>query len=227
MTITNNSPTTASYSLPTAKPGDTASRCMTVTYNGSLSANVHFYRSALSGATGLESDTDLVITKGTGTASDCSDFAAAGTGSAIYSGTLNAMATTYAGGYSVLNRAGSATWTNVGPNNVVTFKIQATLNASTPNADQGKTTGTQAGCGDFSPAGAGSAIYSGTLSAMATSYATGYSVLNRAGSATWTNASPNNVVTFKIQATLNASTPSADQGKTTGTHSFTWEAQNT
>jgi hypothetical protein len=115
---------------------------MTVTYTGSLSANVHFYRSVLSGNTGLESDTNLVITKGTGTASDCSDFAAAASGSAIYTGTLSAMATTYAGGYSVLNRAASATWTNVGPNNVVTFKIQATLDPNTPNADQGKTTGT-------------------------------------------------------------------------------------
>jgi hypothetical protein len=139
VTITNSSPTTASYSLPTAKPSDTASRCFTVTYNGSLPATVHFYRSALSGNTGLESDIDLVITKGTGVQSNCSDFAAAASGSAIYSGTLNAMATTFAGGYSVLNRAGSATWTNAGPNNVVTFKIQATLNAST---DQGKTTGT-------------------------------------------------------------------------------------
>src|SRR4051794_11520895 len=53
VTITNDSPTTASYSLPTAKPGDSASRCIQVTYNGSLSANVKFYRSALSGNTGL------------------------------------------------------------------------------------------------------------------------------------------------------------------------------
>jgi hypothetical protein len=113
-----------------------------VTYTGSLSANVHFYRSALSG-TGLESDVNLVITKGTGTASNCSDFAAAGTGSAIYSGTLASFgATNFSNGVSVLNRAGSATWTNAGPNNVVTFKIEATLSASTPDADQGKTTGT-------------------------------------------------------------------------------------
>jgi hypothetical protein len=142
VTITNDSPTTASYSLPTAKPGDTASRCIQVTFTGSLASTIKFYRSALTGATGLESDVDLVITKGTGAQSNCSDFAAAGTGSSIYTGTLNSMATSFAGGYSVLNRAGSATWTNAGPNNVVTFKIQATLSATTPNADQGKTTGT-------------------------------------------------------------------------------------
>jgi hypothetical protein len=142
VTITNDSPTTASYSLPAAKPGDSASRCIQVTFTGSLASTIKFYRGALAGNNGLESDVDLVITKGTGTSATCSDFAAAGTGSAIYTGTLNAMATTYAGGYSVLNRAGSAAWTNAGPNNVVTFKIQATLSSSTPNADQGKTTGT-------------------------------------------------------------------------------------
>jgi hypothetical protein len=129
--------------MPTAKPGDTASRCLQLTFSGSLPSTIKFYRSALSGNTGLESDTDLVVTKGTGTASNCSDFAAAGSGSAIYSGTLAAFSSTsFSNGVSVLNRAGSSTWTNAGPNNVVTFKIQATLNAATPSADQGKTTGT-------------------------------------------------------------------------------------
>ena len=141
--ITNDSPVTASYSLPTAKPGDTAERCIQVTYSGSLSANVKFYRGALSGADGLEDDVNLVVTKGTGTASNCSDFSAAGAGSAIYTGTLGGMtATGWNNGISVLNRAGSATWTNAGPNNVVTFRITATLSASTPSSEQGKTTGT-------------------------------------------------------------------------------------
>jgi hypothetical protein len=51
-------------------------------------------------------------------------------------------------------------------------------------------------------------------------------VANRAGSNTWTGGGANDVVTFKVQATLQASAPSTDQGLTTGTHSFTWEAQN-
>jgi len=141
--LTDDDTGVAAYSLPNAKPSDSASRCIQVTYSGSLPSTIKFYRSALSGNTGLESDTDLVITKGTGTASNCSDFAAAGTGSAIYTGTLSAFsATSFSNGVSVLNRAGSATWTNAGPNNVVTFKIQATLNAGTTSADQGKTTGT-------------------------------------------------------------------------------------
>jgi hypothetical protein len=140
--ITNDSPTTASYSLPTAKPGDSAQRCIQVTYSGSLPSTIKFYRGALSGNTGLESDVNLVIEKGTATNNACAGWSTAGTGGSIYSGTLAAMASTYAGGYSVLNGAGSATWTNAGPNNVVWFRITATLSATTPDADQGKTTGT-------------------------------------------------------------------------------------
>jgi predicted ribosomally synthesized peptide with SipW-like signal peptide len=141
--ITTDSPGTAAYSLPTAKPGDTAQRCFQVTYSGSLPSTVKFYRGALSGD-GLESYVNLVIQKGTGTATNCSDFAAAANGgSAIYSGTLGAFsATSFAGGVSVLNRAGSASWTNAAPNNVVTFRIQATLDAATPSSMQTKTTGT-------------------------------------------------------------------------------------
>ena len=143
VTITNDSPATASYNLPTAKPGDSAERCIQVTYTGSLTSTVKFYRGALSGANGLEDDVNLVITKGTGTSATCTDFAAASSGSAIYSGTLGAMsATSFSNGISVFNRAGSATWTNTGPNNVVTFRITATLSASTPDTEQGKTTGT-------------------------------------------------------------------------------------
>ena len=142
MTIVNDSPTTASYSLPTAKPGDSAQRCIQVTFNGTLPSTVKFYRSTLPGTTGLDADVNLVIEKGTASSNTCTGWTTAGTGGTIYSGTLQNMASTYATGYSVLNGAGSATWTNAGPNNVVWFRITATLSATTPNADQGKTTGT-------------------------------------------------------------------------------------
>jgi len=139
VTITNDSPVTASYSMPTAKPGDSQQRCIQVTYNGTLPSTVKFYRSALSGGTGLDSDVNLVIEKGTATSNACAGWSTAST---IYSGTLASMATSFAAGYSVTNGAGSATWTNAGPNNVVWFRITATLSATTPDADQGKTTGT-------------------------------------------------------------------------------------
>lgn len=111
-----------------------------MTYTGSLPSTIKLYRSALTGSTGLESDVDLQILEGTGAASNCSDFAQT---SSLYSNKLGSFtATSFSNGITVVNGAGSTTWTNVGPNNVVTFKITATLNASAPSTDQGKTTGT-------------------------------------------------------------------------------------
>src|SRR5919206_2989559 len=70
VTIGDNDSGSAAYSLSTAKPGDSASRCIVVTFSGNLSSSVKLYRSAFSGSTGLESNVDLLIQKGTGTASD-------------------------------------------------------------------------------------------------------------------------------------------------------------
>jgi hypothetical protein len=39
----------------------------------------------------------------------------------------------------------------------------------------------------------------------------------------WNNG---DAVTFRITAILPSGAPDSAQGKTTGTHSFTWEAQN-
>src|SRR5918912_1585749 len=43
VTITNDSPTTASYSLPTAKPAESDSRCINAHYNRKLWSTVSFY----------------------------------------------------------------------------------------------------------------------------------------------------------------------------------------
>jgi hypothetical protein len=106
-----------------------------VTYNGTLASTVKMYRGALSGNNGLESDVNLVIERGTATNNACAGWSTAST---LYTGTLSGMATTYAGGYTLPN-SGGATWTT---GNTVWVKITATLSATTPDADQGKTTGT-------------------------------------------------------------------------------------
>ena len=82
-----------------------------------------------------------------------------------------------------------------------------------------KGTGTQFNCGDFSGS---TSVYSGTLAALGTSFGTGTALTNGSGSATW---SQNDAVTYKVRATLQNN--NAAQGLVTGTHSFTWEAQNT
>jgi hypothetical protein len=83
-------------------------------------------------------------------------------------------------------------------------------------------TGTQADCSDF---GASTAVFgTAALSTFgATSWANGIALDDQTGDAVWDNG---DAVTFRITATLPGAAPDSAQGKTTGTHSFTWEAQN-
>jgi hypothetical protein len=137
VTIGDNDSNAAAYSLATAKPGDSAQKCVKVTYTGNLATNVKLYRSAFSGSTNLESVVDLSITKGTGNNTDCSDFSA---GTSVYSGTLSAFsATSWSNGISLTNASNSATWST---NDAVTYRITATLQSGAASTNQGLTTGT-------------------------------------------------------------------------------------
>ena len=141
VTIGDNDSGSAAYSLSAAKPGDSASKCIKVTYSGNLAASVKLYRSAFSGSTGLESDVDLTITKGTGNNTDCSDFTPAASGSSIYAtAALSSFsATSWSNGIALTNAGGSATWSQ---NDAVTYKIAGTLRSTAASTDQGLTTGT-------------------------------------------------------------------------------------
>ena len=81
-------------------------------------------------------------------------------------------------------------------------------------------------CTNFTPDGSGSQIYNGTLSTFASTYSNfsnGLSLTNASASTTW---SQNDARVYKFQITL----PSGDTtggGLNTGSHSYTWEAQNT
>jgi len=80
-------------------------------------------------------------------------------------------------------------------------------------------------CTNFT-ADAGGAIYDGTLSNFASTYSnfsSGLALNNSSGSASW---SQNDAVVYKFQISI----PSSDTtggGLTSGSHSFSWEAQNT
>jgi hypothetical protein len=94
-----------------------------------------------------------------------------------------------------------------------------------PNVDlkiARSTAGALADCSDF---GASSDVFpQAALSTLsATSFANGIALTDQTGSAVWNNG---DAVTYRITATLQAGAPGSAQGKTTGTHSFTWEAQN-
>jgi predicted ribosomally synthesized peptide with SipW-like signal peptide len=138
--ISDNHSASALYDVTGAKPGDSSTAsCIKVTYTGSLGATVKLYRSAFTSGTGLDPYVNLALTKGTGNATDCSDFTPAGSGSSVYSGTLSALGTSYSSGSAVTltNSSGSSTWSQ---NNAVTYKFVATL-ADDNNAN-GKVTGT-------------------------------------------------------------------------------------
>jgi hypothetical protein len=138
VTIGDNDANAAAYSLPTAKPGDSAQKCIKVTFTGNLPSTVKLYRSAFVGSTALESNVDLTITKGTGVATDCSDFVA---GTAVYAtAALGSFSgTSFANGIALTNQTGSATWS---ANDAVTYRITGTLQAAAPSTVQGLTTGT-------------------------------------------------------------------------------------
>lgn len=102
--ISDNDSDVAMLSLSGAKPGDSNTDCISVSYTGSLAANVKLYLSSLTG-TGLETYLQVVVTQGTNTSvipmdGSCTGFVA---GTVLYSGSggttsLAQFPTTYAAG---------------------------------------------------------------------------------------------------------------------------------
>ena len=86
----------AMFSATGLKPGDTGTKCILVTYGGTLGSAVKLYGVA---SGGLAQYLDLTVEQGTGgTSSGCGSFAAEST---LYNGTLSGFATaagTYASG---------------------------------------------------------------------------------------------------------------------------------
>lgn len=122
--IGDNDAGTALYNVSNRKPGDTATGCIKVTYTGSLPATVKLYRSAFAGGTGLDSYLDVTVTRGSGTSADCSDFAPSSSGSSVYTGTLGAFGTSFAGGIALTGGSGASAWSQ---NDAVTYRFSVQL----------------------------------------------------------------------------------------------------
>lgn len=141
VTIGDNDAGAAMYSLTNAKPGESVSKCIKVTYTGSLEADVHLYTTSSIGALGPY--VELTITPGTQTSPSfpsCTGFVA-DSGGALYSGTLAAFATaknSYANGIVDYPGTSATKWTT---NDSVVYQVTATLSSSAPEAAQGATTG--------------------------------------------------------------------------------------
>lgn len=140
VSIADNDAGAAMYSISNAKPGESVSKCIKVTYTGSLDADVHIYTTSTIGALGQY--VELTITPGTQTTPSfpsCTGFVA-DSGGALYTGTLANFATaknSYANG--VVDYPGTGTkWA---ANESVIYQVTATLQSSAPEAAQGATTG--------------------------------------------------------------------------------------
>jgi hypothetical protein len=139
--IADNDAGAAMYSIANAKPGESVSKCIKVTYTGSVDADVHIYTTSAIGSLGQY--VDLTVTPGTQTTStfpSCTGFTP-DSGGAIYTGTLQNFGSakgSYANGV-VDNPGTSATkWV---ANDSVVYQLTATLQSSAPDAAQGLTTG--------------------------------------------------------------------------------------
>ncbi len=138
--IADNDAGAAMYSLTSAKPGESVSKCIKVTYTGSLDADVHIYTTSTIGSLGQY--VDLTITPGTQATStfpSCTGFTP-DSGGALYTGTLQNFGSTknnYANGVADYPGSGSKWATNES----VVYQVTATLQSSAPDAAQGLTTG--------------------------------------------------------------------------------------
>jgi Camelysin metallo-endopeptidase len=125
----NSGAATSLYDVTNAKPGDSTSACIRITYDGSLPASVKLYGS---GGITNGSNYTLAVERGSGLTTvdgtrSCAGFSASST---AYDGGLAAFGTTYAAG--VDGKAAGAAWSQ-GQSVDYRFTVTQT-DDSTPNA---------------------------------------------------------------------------------------------
>ena len=144
VTIGDNDSNAALYSVTNAAPGATVTKCIKVTYSGSLDANVRLYTTDTIGSLGQY--VDLTITPGSFPGAppanmDCIGFTA--DGAAIFRNTLQNFATnhnSYANG--LIDFPGRNT--NWAQTDAVVYQVTATLQSGAPNSAAGTNTGLHA-----------------------------------------------------------------------------------
>jgi len=139
--LEDNDNGSALYALTAAKPGDSQTSCIDVTYKGSLPATVKLFTASPIGELGPY--VNLKVEAGTQTTPsfpECTGFTPAGSGATVYEGTLTAFAnehSSFANGI-VTNPAGATEWVT---DDSVVYRFTASLPSTAPEAAQGKTTG--------------------------------------------------------------------------------------
>lgn len=122
---------TAMFAATNLKPGDTGSKCIAVTSNGTLPASVKLYGGSYSTTNALASYLDMSIQLGTGGTfgGGCGSFVADGTNPTVYSGTLAAFSTASTGFSN-----GQGVWTPPGSSQTRVYKFTYTVNSAAPNS---------------------------------------------------------------------------------------------
>jgi hypothetical protein len=142
VTLSDNDGDSALYSLTAAKPGDSATSCIRVSYTGTLAATVKLFTPSTIGALGPY--VDLTIEPGTQASPSfpsCTGFTP-DAGGPLFSGTLASFATahdSYTNGIADNPGASATAWAT---DDAVVYRVTATLSASAPAEAQGGTTGT-------------------------------------------------------------------------------------
>jgi hypothetical protein len=142
VTIGDNDSNQALYTVSNQRPGQGVTKCIKVTFTGTLASDVHIYSNTAVASLGpLAPYVNLTITPGTQSSStfpDCTGFTP-DSGGALYTGTVYDFVNTknsYANG--VVDYPGStSSWLN---GNSVVYQFDATLSNSTPDSVQGATT---------------------------------------------------------------------------------------
>jgi hypothetical protein len=139
--LSDNDAGSAQFNITGAKPGDSWTRCIKVTYNGSLPSDVKIY--TVGGTGSLAPYLHLTLSQGTQvepTFPSCTGFtpdATNGNGTLFEGPAFGAIGTSYETGTTV-NPFGQTVW-NTG--NSVVFKSIIALDPAAPDVAQGSTTG--------------------------------------------------------------------------------------
>jgi hypothetical protein len=128
--LTDDDAGVAMFTATGVKPSSTGTKCILVTYNGSLAATVKLYTQSESTTNAADASLNLLIEAGTGgTTSSCAGFAVTST---LYNSTLSSLAS------STTNFAtGLGTWAPSGSGQTTAYRFTWTFSSSAPNTTQG------------------------------------------------------------------------------------------
>jgi predicted ribosomally synthesized peptide with SipW-like signal peptide len=139
--LSDNDAGSALYTLTNAKPGDSQTSCIKVTYSGSLDSSVRIYTPSTVGALGTS--VNLKIEPGTQASPSfpgCTNFTP-DAGAALFEGTLADFAAehgSFANG--IADNPGTVA-TKWATGDAVVYRVTATLATNAPDSAQGQSTG--------------------------------------------------------------------------------------